>query len=571
MSPLIPAIVDADAPYDSTTFADTILRTSDNVHFYIVGNMLCYVSPFFRDLFDLNRGAAAEQNEKKDGFLVIHLLDDSATLRLLLDFIYPRIGDPLLDNVTLFWNASKAAKKYCMDIVEGKLKDRIVASELIKKEPLRIYAVATDLEWDDIANVAARNTLGTQLKHLTYVVELRSISGAGFYRFLEYRLRCNTSARSQEERLSMITDYKLNSSSASDPASELDGRGRFHPSSMADLILRSSDSIDFFVVAAVVRLVSPVFDAMFPLKDHESKDGLPVILVQESSRVLLPLLRIVYHDIDELDTTDCQLYREIVLAVRKYGMTSIERKLRKQIATSSLILTEPLRIYILATIIGLGGVQRGAALNTLSRPLEEMTYTSELKLITGADLYKLVRFRFRCGDEACAALVKDKNFSSYGLNNWSTYRRSLNPKSDRPSRPSRPSHPSHPSPPFQLLDWSGSLRACPRGSTMANIYTKRIEEVGRIDDDLDFRSTAFCGVVKCIRSAENVVEQAVSRVRFQCPFQSSTHIYSGPPFHRRHGLTLTDKTHLRFGSTVVVRVYQTCLIFILPYVRHIPF
>lgn len=297
----IPAIVDADAPYDSTVFADAILCTSDNVHFYVVANLLCYVSQFFIDLFDLNRGAVVEQNERKDGFLVIPLLDDSATLRLLLDFIYPRIKDPQLDNVTLFWNASKAAKKYCMDIVEGKLKDRIVASELIKREPLRIYSVAIDLEWDEVANVAARNTLGTQLKDLTYVIELRSISGVGFYRFLEYRLRCNASAKPQGEQLSMVTHQELNSSSASEPASELDGPGRFRPSSMADLVLRSSDSIDFFVVAAVVRLVSPVFDEMFPLKEHERKNGRPVILVQEGSRVLLPLLRIVYHDIDELD------------------------------------------------------------------------------------------------------------------------------------------------------------------------------------------------------------------------------------------------------------------------------
>ncbi|KAF8347922.1 hypothetical protein F5887DRAFT_954745 [Amanita rubescens] len=285
---------------------------------------------------------------------------------------------------------------------------------------------------------------------------------------------------------------------------------------MADLVLRSSDSIDFFVVAAVVRLISPVFDQIFPLKEHESKDGRPVILVRESSRVLLPLLRIVYHDIDELDTADCQLYRDIVLAVRKYEMTSIERKLQKQIATSSLIFSEPLRIYILAIIIGLEHVQKGAALNTLSRPLQEMTYTSELNLITGADLYRLVRFRFRCGDEACAACRTPSPSKSLDLKSDPV---PFHPSHrSRPSRPSRPSHPSRPSPSFQLVDWSGSLRACPRGSTMANIYTKRIEEVERRGIDLDFHSNAFCGVVKCIRSAENVVEGAVSRVRFQCPF-----------------------------------------------------
>lgn len=62
---------------------------------------------FFRDVFDLNRGTAVEQNEKKNGFPVIPLMDDSKTLRLLLDFFHPRVEEPQLDDVTLFWNVSK--------------------------------------------------------------------------------------------------------------------------------------------------------------------------------------------------------------------------------------------------------------------------------------------------------------------------------------------------------------------------------------------------------------------------------------------------------------------------------
>ena len=163
-----PAIVDADSPYDPTAFADTIIRTSDNVHFYILGNFLSYVSQVFRDLFDLNRGAAVEQNEKKDGYPVIPLLDDSATLRFLLDLIHPRIEERQLDDVTLFWNVSRAAKKYCMDIIEGKLRARILTSDLINEGPFRIYAIATDLEWGDVADIAACKTLNIPLKDLKY-------------------------------------------------------------------------------------------------------------------------------------------------------------------------------------------------------------------------------------------------------------------------------------------------------------------------------------------------------------------------------------------------------------------
>jgi hypothetical protein len=508
------AIVDADAPYDPTAFADTIIRTSDNLHFYVLGNFLGYVSQVFRDLSDLNRGAAVEQNEKKDGYPVIPLLDDSATLRFLLDLIHPRIAERQLYDVTLFWNVSRAAKKYCMDIIEGKLRARILTSDLINEEPFRIYAVATDLEWDDVAGIAARKTLDIPLKDLKYGEELESINGASFYRFMKYRLRCEASDEPQAVHLSTVmttpdvTPHRLDSDSSPPPAlvdGPSDDLGCFCSSSTTDLILRSSDSIDFFVIGALVRLVSPIFDEMFPLKEHESKDGLPVIAVPESSKVLLPLLRVVYHDMDDLDTQDWELYRDIFLAMRKYKMTSIERKLRKQVETSSLTLNQPLRIYILATMLGWKEVQKAAALNTLSQPLSEMTYISELSLVTGADLYRLVRFRFECGDEACKAL-EAYGFPSYGVDSWKNY--------GRDSRYYSPTGPTS----HQHLDWVQKLKACPRGSTIADAYTREIEQVRGKRARFDFSYDIFPRIMECMHGAEKVVEEAVSRVCFNMLF-----------------------------------------------------
>ena len=509
MSSPSPAIVDADEPYGPTAFADAIIRTSDNVHFYfyVLGNFLCYVSQVFRDLFDLNRGAAVEQNEKKDGYPVIPLPDDSATLRFLLDLIHPRIAERQLDDVTLFWNVSRAVKKYCMDIIEDKLRARIMTSDLINEEPFRICAIATDLEWDDVADLAARKTLDIPLKDLKYGEELESISGADFYRFMKYRLQCEASDKPQEVHLSTVMttpDATLHRLDSSPPPAladvPLDDLGCFCSSSTTDLILRSSDSIDFFVIGPLVRLVSPVIDEMFPLKEHESKDGLPVIPVQESSKVLLPLLRVVYHDMDDLDTQDWELYRDIFLATRKYKMTSIERKLRKQVETSSLTLNQPLRIYILATMLGWKEVQKAAALNTLLQPLSEMTYISELSLVTGADLYRLVRFRLKCGDEACEALEGDGSFSSYGVGSWQNYSRG----DGRCHSPA-----SH-----QHLDWRQKLKDCPRGSTIADAYTREIVEARKQGERFDFSYDILPRIMECMHSAEKVVEEAVSRVCF---------------------------------------------------------
>ena len=67
MNSLLPPL-NAEPPYGSTAVVDTILRSSDNVDFYVVLGLLRLVSPFFRDIFDLNRGTAVEQNEKKNVF-----------------------------------------------------------------------------------------------------------------------------------------------------------------------------------------------------------------------------------------------------------------------------------------------------------------------------------------------------------------------------------------------------------------------------------------------------------------------------------------------------------------------
>ena len=522
MSPSRPPITDADAPYDSAAVADTILYSRDNVYFYVLGTLLCLVSPVFRDMFDLNRGAAAEQNQQKNGLPVIPLMEDSATLRFLLDFLYPRIKEPQLDDVALVRKVCRAAKKYCMDIIEGKLMDRIIASELINQEPLRIYAIATDLEWEDVANVAARKTLGIPLKDLNYVEELQCISGTGFYRFLQYRLQCEVSASPNEERQGtfhdndiqrglseiMLSLQRLNCHHDSPAFSKSFGRS----SSMTDLILRSSDSIDFFVIGPMLRRISPVFGGMFPLKDNEIKDGRPVILLREGSEVLHSLLKIVYHEIDEPDANVWQSYRDTVLAVQKYKMISIERKLEKRVAKSSLILDKPLQIFVLATMLGWKEVQKVAALNTLSQPLSAMAYTSDLSLVTGADLYRLIFFRFRCGDEACKALDADESFSSYGIGCWDNYR-------DR-RYPYRNSFGS-----IRSLDWNARLRDCPRGSTITNMYAQMVE-YERHGHRFDF-SGVFSRIVKCMHDAEKVVEGAVSKVRFTFVDTELTHLHPG--------------------------------------------
>ncbi|KAF8637191.1 hypothetical protein AX14_010331, partial [Amanita brunnescens Koide BX004] len=278
-------ITDAPAPFDSSAISDTVVRTSDNVHFYVLGAFLYYVSQTFRDKLPLTRGPSRI-------LPIIDFSGDSKIFNILLELIYPRVDEPQFCDLDIFKRTSKAAQAYSMNVIEEKLKKRIVASSFIKTEPFRLYTIATDLGWEDVALVAGRATLQIPLEDLVFVDELRDISGADFYRFLDYRFRCDGSKNASEEKFAILTRQPPSDKSITECPAE--AQGPYVAASNGNLILRSSDLVDFFVIEGLMRFVSPFFDGKFPLKEHEEVDGRPVIIVPERSEVLRGLLNLIY-------------------------------------------------------------------------------------------------------------------------------------------------------------------------------------------------------------------------------------------------------------------------------------
>ncbi|PFH50251.1 hypothetical protein AMATHDRAFT_4157 [Amanita thiersii Skay4041] len=136
--------VDAEKPFDSSAKADIILRSSDSVDFYAISLLLSTVSPIFDDMFSLN-STLAQQEITKNGLPVVLLEESNMILQHFLVLIYPHIHEPDLLNSNSsrdFIKICQAAQKYCMDIVEEKLKKMILASSFIKEEPFRVYLMA---------------------------------------------------------------------------------------------------------------------------------------------------------------------------------------------------------------------------------------------------------------------------------------------------------------------------------------------------------------------------------------------------------------------------------------------
>jgi len=85
-----------------------------------------------------------------------------------------------------------------------------------------------------------------------------------------------------------------------DPQAQIDsttGPPKTFNVSDANLILRSSDLVDFRVHKSVLAMVSPFFQDMLSLpqpSDSESADGLPVVRLTENSELLNSLISLLY-------------------------------------------------------------------------------------------------------------------------------------------------------------------------------------------------------------------------------------------------------------------------------------
>ncbi|PFH50231.1 hypothetical protein AMATHDRAFT_145597 [Amanita thiersii Skay4041] len=274
----------------------------------------------------------------------------------------------------------------------------------------------------------------------------------------------------------------------------------------ADIILRSSDSIDFFVLEPLLRIVSPVFEDMCSA-NQESNDRitveskLPVMQVDESSGTLYHLLLLIY-PYEKLLIQDGDLFLNVAAAVRKYQMFDVEKNLIGQLIGSPLLSNEPLRVYAKAISLGWKETAGLAAKATLSQDLQGMTYVEELEHITGMDLHHLIEYRFRCGSAASTTFEKvdPRELFEYG---------NLCYDENSYSREWQGYSANH------ILE---NLKARPLGSpvptfdehleqTIASLHPIRYRH-----SDCTGRAQAVCRLLRALQELAAVAEKAVSKV-----------------------------------------------------------
>ena len=167
----------------------------------------------------------------------------------------------------------------------------------------------------------------------------------------------------------------------------------------ADVILRSSDNVDFRTFKSMLRFASTVFDDMFgwPQPPAEN-DQFPVVAVSEPSRTVRNVLMFCHPKCSpELD--NIFEINEVTAMGLKYDMEGVVGRARQSAKTLLLgfMEKEPIRAYAIACRYKLTREVRTAAKATLALPLSARPSPAELELISAADLQHVITYHESCG------------------------------------------------------------------------------------------------------------------------------------------------------------------------------
>ena len=173
---------------------DVILRAAhgtDSRDFRVHKIFLSFASPVFKDMFKLPQPPSPTSTID-----VVDVVDPPRALEAILRFIYPCADPPAIDDLTLLSEVLALADKYDIGTARSRLRSSLV--EFAKTEPLRTYAIAYQLGFEDEMEVASSHAKSVNILELDELpVEFWSIPATVYHRFV----RLNATHHKQQHRI----------------------------------------------------------------------------------------------------------------------------------------------------------------------------------------------------------------------------------------------------------------------------------------------------------------------------------------------------------------------------------
>ncbi|EIW79746.1 hypothetical protein CONPUDRAFT_58140 [Coniophora puteana RWD-64-598 SS2] len=167
-----------------------------------------------------------------------------------------------------------------------------------------------------------------------------------------------------------------------------------------DIVLRTSDNVDFHVFKIILSLASPVFKDMFTIPQPSSHSD--VVHISEDSSTIEILLLFCYPVVNPL-IKDLEEAGHLLEAARKYDIAAVSSSVKTNII-SMLDDNNAVSVYGFACQHNWQAEAQAAAFRTLQLITPGHTGVSlsaeDLNMMTTADYHRLLVYHDRCGKEA---------------------------------------------------------------------------------------------------------------------------------------------------------------------------
>lgn len=178
----------------------------------------------------------------------------------------------------------------------------------------------------------------------------------------------------------------------------------------ADIILRSSDGVEFRLHKVILEMASPIFCDMFTLPQEASQsDRAQVVDVTETARTLEDLLPFCY-PMERSEFLQLSRLRAVLHAAMKYDMAFLVKILKRNLTL--FLPSEPLRVYAIACLIEDRDLACAAAKRLLNCPFPGFAFPPdpppELDILPCTALHNVHIYREQCAEAARAVFLDHK-------------------------------------------------------------------------------------------------------------------------------------------------------------------